>query len=353
MDAIIHIGLTALNITKLIVILYFKDNMYVIVRSAIKDWSNPVDKDARVIMLKYAYTGNLVCKIQIYGFAGALIPMFYFSLPSFVMHSYELSDNSSKIFRNIPIGPNCLISPVLPVNLYLAYYLFSSLDSIVFAISFFTPDLYGFAIIMHICGQFKVLSKNMENLNGREDYSILREKINHFTERHRYLLELVNKFEESFNLMLLIQLAFNMLVISISGELVDYTMYIYIYSIVQAFCLHQTGILGLVAMKNGDTNLLFPTLSRIIVLYIQLFLYSYSGEQLSTQAEILKVAIYNCSWYRMQPSLIKDLSFILMRNNYPFHLTAGKIFDMNFSSFKNIIKTTFSYFSMLRLMFDE
>lgn len=90
------------------------------------------------------------------------------------------------------------------------------------------------------------------------------------------------------------------------------------------------------------------------MLYIQLFIYNYIGEQLTTQAEKLQVAIYNCSWYNMSSSLIvRDLSFIMMRNNYPFHLTAGKICNMNMASFKNLVKTMFSYFSVIRLMFVE
>lgn len=82
-------------------------------------------------------------------------------------------------------------------------------------------------------------------------------------------------------------------------------------------------------------------------------MYSYVGDKLSEQAEKLQVAIYNCSWYNIVPDLVRDISFIIMRCNYPFRLTAGKVYVMNLSNFKNIIKAMGSYFSILRLMFID
>lgn len=80
-------------------------------------------------------------------------------------------------------------------------------------------------------------------------------------------------------------------------------------------------------------------------------MYSYVGEQLTTHMGKLQVAIYNTQWYNMRPSIVRDMSFIIMRSNYEFHLTAGNMYIMNLENYKNIVKAMGSYFSILRLMF--
>lgn len=91
---------------------------------------------------------------------------------------------------------------------------------------------------------------------------------------------------------------------------------------------------------------------RQFVMFVQIFMYSYLGESLTSQAEKLQIAIYNSPWYKLSPEIIRDMTFIMMRNNYQFHLTAGKIYNMNISNFKELVKSMFSYFSILRLIFD-
>lgn len=84
---------------------------------------------------------------------------------------------------------------------------------------------------------------------------------------------------------------------------------------------------------------------------MHIFVHNFIGEQLSSQSGKLHIAIYNCPWYNMRKNLVKDIKFIMMRNDTLFKLTAGKICVMNLNNFKNICKSIFSYFSIMRLMF--
>lgn len=83
-----------------------------------------------------------------------------------------------------------------------------------------------------------------------------------------------------------------------------------------------------------------------------IFLHSYIGEQLNRESANLHMTIYSIPWYNMPPNMMKDIIVIMLRCNRPFNLTAGKMYNMNFQNFMGILKTIFSYFSVIRLMFE-
>lgn len=89
------------------------------------------------------------------------------------------------------------------------------------------------------------------------------------------------------------------------------------------------------------------------LLLVQLFLYCYVGEKLSSKIMKLSFATYQSSWYNLPKNLSQDLYFILMIAEKPFTLTAGKMLTINMKTFTSIVKATVSYFSVLRLMFNS
>lgn len=102
--------------------------------------------------------------------------------------------------------------------------------------------------------------------------------------------------------------------------------------------------------KYGDPIVIGGFVIRIYLVYMQLFIYCLVGEHLSTEARKLQAAVYNIPWYEMNPKIVKNVVFIMMRNNYLYKLTAGKMYTMNYANFIGIIKAMGSYFSILRLM---
>lgn len=89
------------------------------------------------------------------------------------------------------------------------------------------------------------------------------------------------------------------------------------------------------------------------LLMVQLFLYCYAGEKLSSNILKLSLATYESSWYNLPIKFSQDMFFILMIAEIPFSLTAGKMLAMNLKTFSSIVKATFSFFSVLRLMFNS
>lgn len=109
----------------------------------------------------------------------------------------------------------------------------------------------------------------------------------------------------------------------------------------------------LIARASHDVFGMIRNIIIIIVLYIQLFMYCYTGDKLSSQNEKLQIAIWNTPWYTISPNIVKDMILIMMRSNKKFDLTAGKIYIINLESYTQLIKSMASYFTVLRLMFVE
>ncbi|KAK0086194.1 hypothetical protein PV325_003617 [Microctonus aethiopoides] len=328
-DGISLISVSTLSVFKFIPLHLNQGSMFLIVHSAIEDWKNIEGKKLRGIMLKYAYKGRLVFIVQMCGSYMTILPLIFGNFPNPSVNTHEKSvNNMTSLFRNIPIGPNCWFSSSASGNVYLAFYFLVILHLVILCTGYIGIDVYIFGIAMHVCGQFELLCHRLVNLDGDENYYDLREKIHEITERHCHLLMLANEFEKTFNLIILLQVGVNGFIICFSG------------------------ILLIWGLQSGNAELIIASMIRIYILYFQLFIYCYVGENLTTHAGKLQAAVYNCSWYKMPPTLVHDLTFIMMRNNYSFHLTAGKFLDMNIPNFQKLIKTMFSYFSVIRLMFE-
>ncbi|XP_036141367.1 odorant receptor coreceptor [Monomorium pharaonis] len=81
------------------------------------------------------------------------------------------------------------------------------------------------------------------------------------------------------------------------------------------------------------------------------FLMCFAGEYLSYKTKSISNATYNTLWYNMLPNQSKIIIFIIMRCQKRVGITAGKMMDMSFETFGNIVKATASYISVLNAMY--
>jgi len=77
------------------------------------------------------------------------------------------------------------------------------------------------------------------------------------------------------------------------------------------------------------------------------------GETLSSKTEAISQAAYLSDWYDLPRNIVRDLCFIIARANVPVHIRAGKFYNIDFNSFKNVLKASVSYFSVLQIMFTQ
>nr|AZQ24922.1 odorant receptor [Aphidius gifuensis] len=279
------------------------------------------------IMLKYAKIGRIVLLIQVLGTYGAMIPVIM-RYPSTIQVLNEYN-NDTILARNFPLGPPCWISMTMSWNLYIGFYVIFYIDLCILVTSFVASDVFLFTIAMHICGQFQILYNSMDNINNYKNYQQQRFIVKNFVIRHNQLLIMLKNFEKICNKIIFCEVMGNTFLICISG-----------FIVLQSFDFSQN-------------KLEFGLVVRMFILFLQLFLYSYAGENLTNRAKNLQSVIYNSSWDDLSPKIIKDMTFIILHTQYEFYLTAGKMQNMNLSNFKNIVKSIFSYLSVLRLMFQK
>ncbi|XP_011300023.1 odorant receptor 13a-like [Fopius arisanus] len=323
-DALSLVFCGFLTVMKVAIPRVHREDFLAVVNSAVNDWSMATTK-SRLVMIKYAQMGRLVFVVQMCGAYAVGFPLVFLRLPIF---RGLWNDLENETFRELPIGPSCWVSQDQSSYQYWGEFILQSVALFIVCTAYIGCDAYFFGIAMHVCGQFKLLGENLENLETRDDQE-KRRKIQGFVRRHNHLLQLVYNFEEMYHVIILAQVGVDTLLICISG------------------------IALLMSLDSGDAVLISCLIIRIYLVYVQLFMYSYVGENLSSYAETLAINVYNSPWYDMPQDIIKDIKFIIMRTNYRFNLTAGKLYSMNIENFRTMVTKIASFFSVLRLVFQE
>nr|WHS04451.1 odorant receptor 48 [Psyttalia incisi] len=326
-EIITILSLSNISILKLIVPWTHSDKMNFVLNSMVDDWMKAYDRKSRDIMMKYAYKGRAVCVFQLFITAFLILRNILHKLPATV--EIVTSENTSIVSRVVPYGPACWVSTTMSAHYYNAYYSLICIHWVSSSLAYIGTDIYLFGLGMHICGQFELLASELEDISGKETHEEQHEKLSKFIKRHNHLLNVAESIEDVFNIPILIEVINNTVIISISG------------------------IILLWAFKLRSRAMAIPKLIRIYLFYVELFMVSYVGQALLQQTEKLQEAVYNIPWYKIPTRHMRAVIVIMMRVKYPFQLTAGKIAEMNYETYKNIIKSTFSYFSVFRLVLEQ
>jgi len=105
----------------------------------------------------------------------------------------------------------------------------------------------------------------------------------------------------------------------------------------------------IMSIKNHDYTNVVKSMIIVQFYIVQSFLFTHVGETLRKQSESIVLAIYNTTWHKLPPSVVKDFIFIMMRTKIPLQLTAGKFFYVTRSTITDILKTALSYISFLQM----
>jgi len=82
---------------------------------------------------------------------------------------------------------------------------------------------------------------------------------------------------------------------------------------------------------------------------IQLTLYSFIGNYLKSEMEEIGLSIYQSTWYSFPKKLARNVNFILLQTKSAVELQAGNFIAINLSTYVSILKSSFSYLSVLRI----
>ncbi|XP_063981315.1 odorant receptor 13a-like isoform X2 [Diachasmimorpha longicaudata] len=325
-DTLSGIVIFSITITKILILSFHQQQLCYIISSMMHDWLNIRERKSLDIMRRYAYWGRLAFILQTAPVVADVILTIWSDPPN--MES-EISENNSSLKRSLILAPSCWIPITMSRSVYLLYYYFHLIAAIFVAVTYAGYIPFMFSTVIHICGQFEILEESIKNLSDGDDYSIQRYKIKKYSQRHNHLILLGNRVRSVVNIIILSVILGNTVLICASGLAV------------------------LADVKMGITSsVVLSWVARIYVMYIEIFIYCYIGEKMSSYADRLQGTLYNCRWYNMPTNNVKDIEFMIMRNNLFCHLAAGKVLIMNYESFTKITKNLFSFFSILRIMLE-
>nr|XP_034827579.1 putative odorant receptor 85e [Maniola hyperantus] len=89
------------------------------------------------------------------------------------------------------------------------------------------------------------------------------------------------------------------------------------------------------------------TVEYLVAVSLDMFVYCYFGNQIILQADRVSLAAYQCTWFSMGVKPRRLLLNILLAHHKPMLVQAGGLLPMNLKTFVLIIKTSFSYYTLL------
>ncbi|XP_063992370.1 odorant receptor 4-like [Diachasmimorpha longicaudata] len=309
-----------LAVTKILSIRFNRKKMLQIITSILEDWSSPKN-DADIEPLSRASKiGRKISSFQLLSAFISTIPMFLCGMGNSAI--FDATKNETEIVKAIPLANPCFYKYIF-MDLYIEIYLLQILQIIATILGNVGCDCYFFGVTMLLVGQIQCFASDIERFEpNRQSLTIVIGK-------HNHLIQMADHLEKIFRAVIAFQVMANVYQICMGGLQI------------------------LFSIRLGDRTTAINFTIFVMIFLVQLSIYSYAGESLSSSINYLQTSLYSCPWYQVTPKVSKDLIFIMARCGKPFHLTAGKIISMNLESYKGIIKTLGSYFSVMQAMFDK
>ncbi|XP_025991542.2 putative odorant receptor 85d isoform X2 [Solenopsis invicta] len=86
----------------------------------------------------------------------------------------------------------------------------------------------------------------------------------------------------------------------------------------------------------------------VICTFVQIFMYCWAGNQVTTKSTELGEEIFNMDWISMTKNEQRDLLMIMMRSTIPIKFTSTFLVTLSLEAYGNLLKTSFSAFNLLQ-----
>ncbi|XP_072760027.1 uncharacterized protein [Anoplolepis gracilipes] len=294
--------------------------------SALNDYMTIDNIKERDIMRKHAFIGRSICCSMLGStYFGCLL---YGAIP-FLNYNQgnriNITDEDTILEYTIP--SRCALEYFnFPTSMYIIICLVEIVVIILGNTSNFGNDALFFNITLHVCGQVNILK--IRFLTFDVTTPRIYDRFNALIQRHRYLIKLARDIADLISFVLLIKLFIISILLCIMG-----------FQLILALKIHNIIMVGksLVALSS---------------FLLQLTLYSFVGNYLKSEMEEIGLSIYQSAWYKFPRKLTRNVLFILMQTKSPVALQAGNFIIINLSTYLSILKTSFSYLSVLRIMLE-
>ncbi|XP_039307810.1 odorant receptor 85b-like [Solenopsis invicta] len=122
-------------------------------------------------------------------------------------------------------------------------------------------------------------------------------------------------------------------------------MLIVVLHFVIVFCL--SGFCLILEIDEVITAKIYFSITMLITLLINAFLYCGAGELLAEQCNAVYRAMCNLEWYKLESRKARNLILLMIQARYPICITAGKIIPLTMSTFSSVLKTSCGYITFL------
>ncbi|XP_018059940.1 PREDICTED: odorant receptor 47a-like [Atta colombica] len=323
-DALMLMFCNVLCVLKLLSFRLYADNLIRNYSSAVNDYSTIDTEEKRTIMRQHAFMGRMICySIVFFAYLASSI----FTLAPMMTGDEDIHINVSikNEAAKLPVPITFLGNLQIPTDLYFIISMVQYFILLLTGTSNCGNDSLFLAITLHVCGQLELLKIEFSN------YGVKSKNINECSIlilRHRYLIELAELLSDVISIVLLVQVLFSCLIISLIG------------------------FQFILALKSHDAVMITKTITVLSTLLLQLFFYSFVGDYMKCQMEQVAHSIYISTWYYLPTKLMRNVLLIIMRSQQPVQLIAGRFFVVNIKTYMTILKSSLSYLSILRVIME-
>ncbi|XP_011062735.1 PREDICTED: odorant receptor 13a-like [Acromyrmex echinatior] len=286
-----------------------------------KDWHTPKTFEERTIMLKNA---KLVRKISIWcTILTQTMVTIYIVLRISTIIRFSSSDPARPMLYTAYFPFDITRSPIF--ELICVCQMLSAYSA---TVSYTGSDSFISMLILHVCGQFENLRERLKNLvndpNGVKTSQEFKSELRQIVMRHEHLNWFAKTLEDSFNMMMLIQILFCTVQLCFQGF--------------QVFTEEE---------NESMTFQLIFLISFVGFILVHLYIYCYVGEMLLVQSTEIGFSAYESNWFNVPGKEARNLLFIIHRSTAPLCLTAGKFSTFSLQMFSKIVRTSLGYLSVL------
>ncbi|XP_072759416.1 odorant receptor 10-like isoform X2 [Anoplolepis gracilipes] len=294
--------------------------------SAVNDYMTIDNIKERDVMRKHAFIGRIIsCSVVGFSFSGCLL---YGTIPFLNYNqSNRINMTNEDTILKYTIPSRCALEYFnFPTSMYKIFCLVETVIVMWGTIGNIGNDALFLNITLHVCGQVKILRIHFLTFDVTSPR--IYDRFNALIQRHRYLIKLAKELADLISFVLLIKL--------------------FIISIL--LCI--MGFQLILALKVHDIIMVGKSLVPLSGFLLQLTLYSFIGNYLKSEMEEIGLSIYQSAWYSFPKKITRNVLFILMQTKFPVALQAGNFIMINLATYVSILKTSFSYFSVLRIMLE-
>ncbi|XP_024938769.1 odorant receptor 13a-like isoform X2 [Cephus cinctus] len=298
---------------RLMVYTYHQKDMRYVVETMRSDWADASYEEKQVLKEKCDFAFRLA---KYFIATVAITIAFFMTVPmleTYILHSEEkILPFRGYFFLNHTLSPN-----------YEMIYIFEIIAGSFGGSMIAGVTSFNLVVIMHGAARFSLLQKKLESLNRNDpDVNKLMVKC---IKLHQDAIKFADALEDIINVVAL-------------GQFVTSTGLVCFAGFQLTSMLEDRGRL----MK-------YSTFLNSAIL--ELFIFSFSGNELIVESEAVGDAAYRSDW--ASSSFTQSLRILMMRATLPSRITAAKFYSMSLESFSAVLSTSFSYFTVLKAVSEE